>query len=116
VRAADHRGDLRAPAEAEGHAGKLTALLDFQAGVQWEGEDPPSASDLDAVAIRAWNALSNGHGGIEWSGLETVVAWLGIEDVDDLLQRLVTIKCHRPPDENTPPAPEGDDPPEPDED
>jgi len=46
-----------------------------------------------------WSFLANGHGGIDWSGLETVVALLGITDVEDLLHRLKTIKLHRPPEQ-----------------
>jgi hypothetical protein len=43
----------------------------------------------------AWAALHNGQGGIDWSGLPFVAAWLGVRDVDGLLQRLVLIKNHR---------------------
>ena len=47
------------------------------------------------MAIRVWNALADGHGGIHWAGLELMVAWLDIDDVEGLLQRLLTIKAHR---------------------
>lgn len=49
------------------------------------------------MAIRVWNALADGHGGIHWAGLDLMVAWLGIDDVEGLLQRLLTIKGHSRP-------------------
>jgi hypothetical protein len=55
--------------------------------------DPP-----DQLAIEAWNLLSNGQGGIDWSGMPTVVAYLGIHDVEDLIHRLRVIKQHKPPE------------------
>lgn len=36
-------------------------------------------------------------GGINWAGLDIVCAKLGIEDVDDLMDRLMIIKTHTPP-------------------
>lgn len=35
-------------------------------------------------------------GGIDWAGLPTVVALLGIADVEALIEDLQTIKQHRP--------------------
>lgn len=63
------------------------------------------------VAIRAWNALTNGQGGIDWAGLDFIVQWLGVEDIDDLVHRLLVIKTHRTPKPGDPPdtSPEGDD-------
>ncbi len=43
-------------------------------------------------------------GGIEWSGLDIVVAKLGITDVDDLIDRLHLIKTHSPPKPGDPPT------------
>jgi len=49
-------------------------------------------------ALAAWRFLSNGMGGFDMgAGLDTVVALLGVADVEGLLYRLVTIKTHRPP-------------------
>lgn len=48
------------------------------------------------MALAAWNALHNGQGGIDWAGLPIVAAWLGVRDVEGLMQRLVLIKSHRP--------------------
>ncbi len=36
-------------------------------------------------------------GGINWAGLDIVIAKLGIEDVEDLMDRLMIIKTHTPP-------------------
>lgn len=38
-------------------------------------------------------------GGIDWQGLSLMVALHGVEDVELLVQRLITIKTHRPPTE-----------------
>jgi hypothetical protein len=40
--------------------------------------------------------LANGMGGIDWAGLPMACAWLGVRDVDALLQRLLLIKTHDP--------------------
>jgi hypothetical protein len=44
-----------------------------------------------------WNLLSNGHGGLDWSGLPVVVARLGITAVEALIDDLGAIKTWRPP-------------------
>jgi hypothetical protein len=44
-----------------------------------------------------WAALANGSGGMDWAGLPTVVAWLGVADVDTLLHHLAVINAWRPP-------------------
>lgn len=36
-------------------------------------------------------------GGLDWAGLDIWVAKLGIEDVDDLLDRLLHIRLYTPP-------------------
>lgn len=35
-------------------------------------------------------------GGIDWSGLGVVVAYLGVRDVEALIHRMSVIKTHRP--------------------
>lgn len=50
------------------------------------------------IAIEVFGYLANGYGGIDWAGLDTVVALLGITDVEGLLHRLKTIKQYRPPE------------------
>lgn len=47
------------------------------------------------MAIQAHNLLANGMGGIDWAGLPYACAWLGIDDVDGLMTRLLVIKTHR---------------------
>ena len=49
------------------------------------------------MAVRAWNMLANGMGGIDWSGLPLVCALLSVRDVELLVERLLVIKTHRPP-------------------
>lgn len=77
---------------------KLTALLDAQAGVEYEGEEPPQHGDAERIAIRAFNLMANGMGGIDWSGLQMVVEYLGVTDIDDLVHRLEVIRTHKPPE------------------
>jgi len=43
--------------------------------------------------------LSNGQGGFDWAGLPVVVALLGVRDVEALVNALLVIKLHRPPNE-----------------
>ncbi|MBY0467604.1 MAG: hypothetical protein K2Q07_01355 [Burkholderiaceae bacterium] len=98
------RFDHRLPGTARGHRKKLTALLDVQlGGVEYEGEDPPRTTPADNLAIRAWNLLRNGHGGMDWSGLPMVCAHLGIEDIEGLLDRLEVIRNHKPPEDTAEP-------------
>lgn len=52
---------------------------------------------MDSAAIRCWNFLATGQGGIDLSRLELAMEWLGITDVDGLMQRLYVIRTHRPP-------------------
>ena len=72
-------------------------MLDAQDGVQYRGEAPPEATDGDLLAMRTWNMLANGMGGLDWAGLPLAVALFGIDDVEGLLYRLQVIKSHRPP-------------------
>lgn len=67
----------------------------MQAGVVYVGEQP-AITEADDFAIAAFNLLSNGMGGIDWSGLNVVVTKLGIEDLEGLIDRLALIKNHRP--------------------
>lgn len=40
--------------------------------------------------------LKTGMGGIDWSGVPLIAAWLGVVDIDGLFYRLETIVNHRP--------------------
>lgn len=42
-------------------------------------------------------------GGLDWTGLPYVVAHLGITDVPLLIEQLLAIKTHKPPDPQAPP-------------
>mgnify|MGYP001220188524 FL=1 len=55
----------------------------------------PQAGAEDRLAFSVFNALANGMGGIDWSGLPMVCGWLGVEDMEGLMQRLTLIKAHR---------------------
>ena len=74
-----------------GRLGKLGLVLDWQL-TQYEGETPPEPDEQDDLAIRAWGYLHDRAGGINWSGLEYVVAHLGITDLQALMDRLIVIK------------------------
>ena len=52
--------------------------------------DPLTAEN--GAAIKAYNLLSNGMGGIDWAGLDVVVEMLGIEDVEALIEALLCIR------------------------
>jgi hypothetical protein len=65
-------------------------------GVEYEGEEPPQASDEDLMANRVASLLANGSGGFDWSGLPLLVGWLGVRDVEGLLMRLAVIRLHKP--------------------
>ncbi len=45
--------------------------------------------------MAVFNLLANGMGGIDWQGLPLVCGWLGISDVEGLMERLAVIKLHR---------------------
>lgn len=49
------------------------------------------------MAIRIFNGLSNGVGGLDWAGLPLLVTYHGVRDVEGLLHRLLVIKGHHPP-------------------
>lgn len=54
-------------------------------------------ADEDLLALRAYNLLANGMGGIDWAGVPLVFALLGVADPEPMLHRLGVIKLHRPP-------------------
>lgn len=35
-------------------------------------------------------------GGIDWQGLPLLCGWLGVQDVEGLMHRLVAIRMHKP--------------------
>jgi hypothetical protein len=45
------------------------------------------------LSVAAWNLL----GGLDWNGLPVVAEMLGIEDVDQLVRDLVTIRQYQAP-------------------
>ena len=53
----------RLPDGAGGSAGKLSALLDAAAGVEYEGEAAPTPCVADRLALKVWNFLATGMGG-----------------------------------------------------
>jgi len=65
--------------------------------VVWEGEGPPDSDPGDRAAISAWNLLHNGSGAIQWQGLDLVREYLGIDDVEGLMDRLRIISAYKPP-------------------
>ncbi len=54
------------------------------------------------MAIRIYNLLANGMGGLDWSGLPLWCGALGVTDVEGLLCRLEVIRGHEPPKDPTP--------------
>ncbi len=42
--------------------------------------------------------MTNGSGGLDWAGLSIAVAAIGIDDVPGLIERLLVIKTHKPPE------------------
>lgn len=49
-------------------------------------------------AIKIYNALANGMGGLDWAGLPLMCGLHGVQDVESIVHRLITIKTHRPPE------------------
>ena len=61
-----------------------------------EGEAPPELGDADAEAFKVVALLKNGQGGLDWSGLPLIAGWMGITDLDGLLERMaVIVQYHR---------------------
>jgi hypothetical protein len=54
------------------------------------------------VALRAWELLRTGLGGIDWAGLPLVAGLLGVQDPESLIWRLQAIRAYRNPTEDTP--------------
>jgi hypothetical protein len=48
------------------------------------------------MAIRAHNMLSNGMGGIDWSGLPIAAAHLGVQDMGAFIDAIETVLTHNP--------------------
>lgn len=48
------------------------------------------------MAIRVFNMLQDGMGGLSWDGLPVAIDHYGIEDTDGLIERLLVIKSHKP--------------------
>ena len=63
------------------------------------GVTPPQASHDDHTAFVVYSLMANGAGGVDWSALPFLCGWLGVQDVDGLMQRLVAIRMHRKPEE-----------------
>jgi hypothetical protein len=40
--------------------------------------------------------MTNGMGGLDWQGLPYVAAYLGVQDITGLIDRLLIIKTHKP--------------------
>ena len=70
----------------------------------WEGEGAPEKRPDDGLAFRAYRLLGSRTGGIDWSGLPLVCAWLGVRDVEAFLHRLEVIQAHKPPEDDSPQA------------
>lgn len=85
-------------------------MADGAAGYQVLGGQQAAPLTLDnAAAIRAWNLLANGMGGLDWAGLPVVAAVLGIADIESLVDALGVIKAHRPGADDGPAPPDTDD-------
>jgi len=48
------------------------------------------------MAFKVVSLLKTGTGGINWAGLPLVAGWLGIEDLDGLLDRIAVIALYKP--------------------
>jgi len=42
-----------------------------------------------------YRLLANGMGGIDWAGLPLLAGWMGVTDMEGLMQRLVAIRMHQ---------------------
>ncbi len=70
--------------------------------MRWEGDElPPFTEDMH-LACQAFAFLANGQGAIDWSGLGVVIELLGVQDVEQLLWHILTIKTHKSPDDAVP--------------
>jgi hypothetical protein len=89
-------GHRQAPRSPGRRRKKLTALLAWQAGIQYEGETEPDGDPGHYLAIRAWRLLSNGMGGMDWAGLPLVCEMLGVTDAEALICRMQVIRNYKP--------------------
>lgn len=55
----------------------------------------------NGLAIRAWNLLSNGMGGIDWAGLPIVAELLAVQDLELLTDALLAIRQYKPASERS---------------
>jgi hypothetical protein len=63
----------------------------------YEGEDPPVPTPASREAIRVALMIANGAGGFDWSALDLAIAMYEVDDVEELLDNLMTIKqWHQP--------------------
>lgn len=93
----DQHLDQRGHRQEVRHPKKIRDLLDARAGIQWEGEQPPAPDGDDLKALAIFNLLSNGMGGLDWSGLDLLCEFYQVRDVEGLLLRLVELKTYTPP-------------------
>jgi len=42
-----------------------------------------------------YRLLANGMGGVDWSGLPLLAGFMGVTDIEGLMQRLVAIRMHQ---------------------
>lgn len=49
------------------------------------------------MAIRLHNLLAGGMGGIDWAGLPLAAEFLGIQQLEPVLEALEVVLTHRPP-------------------
>lgn len=49
------------------------------------------------MALRIFNALANGTGGLYWDALPLFAALHAVQDLEPLIDRLLVIKTHKPP-------------------
>ena len=50
------------------------------------------------AAIQIYNSLANGMGGLDWAVLPLFAGLHGVDDIEGLVDRLLTIKLHKPPE------------------
>ena len=53
--------------------------------------------EADEQAIVVWYICANGMGGIDWGAVPFACEYLGISDVEMLVERLLVIKAYKPP-------------------
>ena len=66
--------------------------------MRFEGEPDPQADLGSSRAQQVWNMLADSNGGLNWSSLPLAMLFFEIEDIDDLIYRLLTIKNYRAPE------------------